>query len=78
MIGLSATLLTFPLYGFRLFSYGFLVHHPWKCLEFKSFAVSKAPVMLQTEDNLLYPQPPFAHHPGGVNNTKTPVRLSIK
>src|SRR5215475_6213266 len=40
------------------------------CFEFKSFGVHKAPVVLETEDNLFHRQPPCADDPGGVEQHK--------
>ncbi len=55
--------LTIPFYAFGLFSCGLLVYPPCKCLQLKDFRVYKAPVVLQTKDDLLHRQPPFAYHP---------------
>jgi hypothetical protein len=55
--------LAFPISEFGLFSCGFLVSPLRKCFEFKSFAVYKAPVVLQTEDDLFHCQPAFAEDP---------------
>jgi hypothetical protein len=56
-------LLAFPFHVFGLYSCGFLIPPLRKCFEFKSFGVHKAPVMLETEDDLFHRHPAFADDP---------------
>jgi hypothetical protein len=61
--GFEGRQLTFPSYEFILYSCAVPLSTPGKSLAFQGCCVDKAPVMLQTAEDLLQRHLPLAGHP---------------